>query len=51
MFTRAYCCRENTVGEGALTSIMYDFKQRVSGQICGEALRMPWDLDALMGCG
>jgi hypothetical protein len=36
-----------TTGKDAVTSILYRSKQGVSGQICGETLRMLWELDVL----
>jgi hypothetical protein len=36
---------------GAAASISSRSKQGASWQICGETLRMPWDLDVLRGAG
>jgi hypothetical protein len=38
-------------GVGAAASISTRSKQGASWQICGETLRMPWDLDVLRGAG
>jgi hypothetical protein len=51
MFPRAVCCRKRMEGVGAAASISTRSKQGASWQICGETLRMPWDLDVLRGAG